>query len=94
VLHAGRGVPSPGPVLLAGGGRCSGAFVSLGLDGEGVFEALHAHFQILDLPVLLGRSQVFDSIQPFRDLYIKGLHRLVQCLHVLCAGHGALNPLG
>jgi hypothetical protein len=33
------------------------------LDGEGVFKALHALFQVFDLSLLLGQGQVFDSVQ-------------------------------
>jgi hypothetical protein len=34
----------------------------LRLDGEGVFQALHALLQVLNLPLLLGQEQVFDPI--------------------------------
>jgi hypothetical protein len=33
------------------------------LDGQGVFEALHALFQVLDLALLLGQQEVFDAVQ-------------------------------
>jgi len=33
------------------------------LNSEGVFKALHALFQVLDLPLLLGQEQVFDAVQ-------------------------------
>jgi hypothetical protein len=64
------------------------------LDGEGVFEFLHPGLQILDLALLLFQEQVFDAVKPCRHLHIKCLDLLVQCLHVLFAGHGALNHLG
>jgi hypothetical protein len=33
------------------------------VNSKGVFEALHALFQVLDLALLLGQEEVFDSIQ-------------------------------
>jgi hypothetical protein len=39
----------------------------LDLDGEGVLEALHALFQVLDLALLLGQEEVFDPVQPDLD---------------------------
>jgi hypothetical protein len=45
--------------------QISGAVRSLAylvLDGEGVFEALHALFQVLNLPLLLGQQQVLDPV--------------------------------
>jgi hypothetical protein len=32
------------------------------LDSEGVFEALHALLQVLDLPLLLGQEQGFNYL--------------------------------
>jgi hypothetical protein len=36
-------------------------------NGEGVFEALHALFQVLDLPLLVGQEEVFDPVHPDLD---------------------------
>jgi hypothetical protein len=41
---------------------------SLGLDGEGIFKALHPLFQVFNLPLLLSQQQVFDPVQPMFDL--------------------------
>jgi hypothetical protein len=38
-------------------------WLALRLDSEGVLEALHALFQVLDLALLLGQEQVFDPVQ-------------------------------
>ena len=37
------------------------------LDGEGIFESLHAGFQILDFSHLLFYEEVLNSIQPYLD---------------------------
>jgi len=56
------------------------------LDSEGIFEALHARLQVLNLPLLLRQEQVFDPFEAFR-------HLLVQCLYIFFAGHGAYHQL-
>jgi hypothetical protein len=51
-----------------GGSVCGVAgWLALRLDGEGVLEALHALFQVLDLALLLGQEEVFDPVQPDLD---------------------------
>ena len=42
--------------------RARGSLVDLVLDGEGVFEFLHARFQILDFSPLLFQEQMFNSV--------------------------------
>jgi hypothetical protein len=71
-----------------------GSLVHLVLDGQGVFKFFHSDFQIGEALLLLSQEEVFDPIKPFHDLRIKCLDLLVQCLHVLFAGHGAPNHLG
>jgi hypothetical protein len=44
-----------------------GSVVSLGLDGEGIFEVLQALLQVLNLALLLGQEEVFDPIQTRLD---------------------------
>ena len=34
------------------------------LDGEGVLDALHVLFQVLNLPLLLGPEEVFYALKP------------------------------
>jgi hypothetical protein len=43
------------------------SWVSLGLDGEGVFEFFHACLQILDFSLLLFEQQMFDPVQARLD---------------------------
>src|SRR6266540_6098833 len=51
-----------------GGSVCGVAgWLALRRDGEGVLEALHALFQVLDLALLLGQEEVFDPVQPDLD---------------------------
>jgi hypothetical protein len=52
--------------LPGNGGSVYGVagWLALRLDDEGVLEALHALFQVLDLALLLGQQQVFDPVQP------------------------------
>ena len=57
------------PAILAkfGGGRWDrqkppGMAALLGLDGEGVFDALHTLLQVLNLTLLLGQEEVFYSV--------------------------------
>jgi len=59
--------------------------LALRLDGEGVLEARHALFQVLDLAFLLGQEEVFDSVQPDLDsgdvlLGGRGLEALIEAL--------------
>jgi hypothetical protein len=42
-------------------------------NGEGVFEALHALFQVLDLPLLVGQEEVFDPVHPDLTLVMSSL---------------------
>ena len=58
---------------------------------QGVFEALHALFQVLNLPLLFFQKQIFNPFESFCDLVIKYLDLLVQCLHILCASQGSLR---
>ena len=44
---------------------------SVGLDGEGVFTALHTLFQVFNLPLLLLHEQGFYALEAFRDLLIE-----------------------
>jgi hypothetical protein len=41
---------------------------TLRLDSKGVFEALHARLQVLNLTLLLGQEEVFDPAQSLLDL--------------------------
>jgi hypothetical protein len=38
------------------------------LDGEGVFEALHARLQVLNLALLFGQEEIFYPVQALLDL--------------------------
>jgi hypothetical protein len=65
------------------------------LDGQGVFEAVHALFQVLDFPLLLGQEEVFDPVQP--DLNSvdvlfgsRGLEALIDHRGKLVNGDGCL----
>jgi hypothetical protein len=60
---------------------------SLKLNGEGVFEAVHALLQVLNLPFLLPQEEVFDPVKSFRHLLVERLDLHVQCLHDLLVRH-------
>ena len=83
----------PGPVFvqwLVIHMRAGGA-VLRSLDGEGVFKFFHARLQILDFSLLCFQEEVFDPVEPFRYLCIECLDLLVQCLHILLAGHVGIS---
>jgi hypothetical protein len=64
------------------------------LEGYGILEAPHALFQVLDLALLLGQQAVFDALESFRHFLVERLYLLIQGLHILFAGHDALNHRG
>jgi hypothetical protein len=54
-------------------------WLALRLDGQGVLEALHALFQVLDLALLLGQDVLLNAIQPtgnLRDILARGVKQL------------------
>jgi hypothetical protein len=63
-----------------GGSVCGVAgWLALRLDGQGVLEALHALFQVLDLALLLGQDVLLNAIQPtgnLRDILARGVKQL------------------
>ena len=69
----------------------AGGAVLRSLDGEGVFKFFHARLQILDFSLLCFQEEVFDPVEPFRYLCIECLDLLVQCLHILLAGHVGIS---
>jgi hypothetical protein len=88
-----------------GGSVCGVAgWLALRLDGEGVFEALHALFQVLDLALLLGQEEMFDPVQPDLDsgdvlFGSRGLEALIDHLGQLfngdfCLCHMCLSITG
>jgi hypothetical protein len=78
-----RGVNENGVAHRAGGEYTNAASpwrryaLNLILHGEGVFEALHALFQVLNLALLLGQQEVFDAVKPCRHLGTKLLDILL-----------------
>jgi hypothetical protein len=66
-----------------------GSLISLGLDGEGVFEFLHARLQILDFSFLVFQEQVFDPVQASVDLG----NILTYILAIFLAGHRLMDEL-